>query len=217
MFNLNFLPNYRTVMIMDNIIIEYLCPNRNLFLMLRESSYQLRQTFLEHWTCAIVSFHCCDLMPGMTYRFYGVPPTVTCLLMIFIINMSNMPSLQTYFGQAKTACLCLYCTCCSCHLWFYNRGGRLRRVEIAALMVGARAKEGKGGGEGLLSPCPLPCSLWLTPIPPLLWSLYVALSQAKTFACHAWRKHLQCRLPSLWKLNLKQAHGPQLEVSETSP
>ena len=32
-------------------------------------------------------------------------------------------------------------------------------VEIATLMVGARAKEGKGGGERLLSPCPLPCSL----------------------------------------------------------
>ena len=75
MFNLNFLPNYRTVMIMDNIIIEYLCPNRNLLLMLRESSYQLRQTFLEPWTCAIVSFHCCDLMPGMTYS-YGVPPSL---------------------------------------------------------------------------------------------------------------------------------------------
>ena len=76
MFNLNFLANYRTVMIMDKyIIIEYPCPNRNLFLMLRESSYQLRQTFLEHWTCAIVSFHCCDLMPGMTYS-YGVPPNM---------------------------------------------------------------------------------------------------------------------------------------------
>ena len=76
MFNLNFLPNYRTVMIMDNIVIEYPCPNRNLFLMLRELSYQLRQTFLERWTCAIVSSHCCDLMPGMAYRFYGVPPNM---------------------------------------------------------------------------------------------------------------------------------------------
>ena len=75
MFNLNFLANYRTVMIMDNIITEYPCPNRNLFLMLRELSYQLRQTFLERWTCAIVSFHCCDLMPGMTYS-YGVPPNM---------------------------------------------------------------------------------------------------------------------------------------------
>ena len=76
MFNLNFLANYRTVMIMDKyIIIEYPCPNRNLFLMLRESSYQLRQTFSERWTCVIVSFHCCDLMPGMTYN-YGVPPNM---------------------------------------------------------------------------------------------------------------------------------------------
>ena len=76
MFNLNFLANYRTVMSMDKyIIIEYPCPNRNLFLMLRESSYQLKQTFLERWTCVIVSFHCCDLMPGMTYS-YGVPPNM---------------------------------------------------------------------------------------------------------------------------------------------
>ena len=76
MFNLNFLANYRTVMIMDKyIIIEYPCPNRNLFLMLRESSYQLRQTFSERWTCVIVSFHCCDLMPGMTYSC-GVPPNM---------------------------------------------------------------------------------------------------------------------------------------------
>ena len=75
MFNLKFLAKYRTVMIMDNIIIEYPCPNRNLFLMLRELSYQLRQTFLECWTCVIVSFHCCDLMPGMTYS-YGVPPNM---------------------------------------------------------------------------------------------------------------------------------------------
>ena len=106
MFNLNFLPNYRTVMIMDNIIIEYLCPNRNLFLMLRESSYQSRQTFLEHWTCAIVSFHCCDLMPGMTYRFYGVPPTVTWLLMIFIINMSKV---------IQTTLVVLFVPACSLH------------------------------------------------------------------------------------------------------
>ena len=48
-------------------------------------------------------------------------------------------------GWAKAACLCSYC--CSHHLWFYDRG-RLGRVEIATLGVGARAKEGKGGGGG---------------------------------------------------------------------
>ena len=55
--------------------------------MLRESSYQLRQTFLEHWTCAIVSFHCCDLMPGMTYS-YGVPPNM--IVNDMIIDMSKV-------------------------------------------------------------------------------------------------------------------------------
>ena len=35
--------------------------------------------------------------------------------------------------------------CCSRHLWFYD-SGRLGRVEIVTLTVGARAKEGKGAG-----------------------------------------------------------------------
>ena len=39
--------------------------------------------------------------------------------------------------------ICLYC--CSCHLRFYDRG-RLGRVEIATLRVGAREKEGMGEG-----------------------------------------------------------------------
>ena len=52
--------------------------------------------------------------------------------------------MQAYFGRAKAACLCSYC---------YNRhlcydGGRLGRVKIVTLRVGARAKEGKRGGGG---------------------------------------------------------------------
>ena len=39
--------------------------------------------------------------------------------------------------------ICLYC--CSCHLRFYDRG-RLGRVEIATLRVGAKEKEGMGEG-----------------------------------------------------------------------
>ena len=47
--------------------------------------------------------------------------------------------MQAYFGWAKP-CSCSYC--CSRHLWFYD-SGRLGRVEIVTLTVGARAKEGK--------------------------------------------------------------------------
>ena len=43
-------------------------------------------------------------------------------------------------------------------------------VEIAALSVGARAKEGKTRGEERKSP-----------FPPLFWSFNIALSQANTF------------------------------------
>ena len=65
-----------------------------------------------------------------------------------------------YFGWAKP-CSCSW-HLCSRDLWFYD-SGRLGRVEIVTPTVGARAKEGNGGGEGekkntafsLLSPCPL--------------------------------------------------------------
>ena len=52
--------------------------------------------------------------------------------------------MQAYFGRAKAACLCSYC--CNRHLCY--DGGRLGRVNIVTLRVGARAKEGKRGGEG---------------------------------------------------------------------
>ena len=51
--------------------------------------------------------------------------------------------MQANFGQAKAACLCSYC--CNRHLCF--DGGRLGRVKIITLRVGAKAKEGKRGGE----------------------------------------------------------------------
>ena len=57
--------------------------------------------------------------------------------------------MQAYFGWAKAACLCSYC--CNRHLCYY--GGRLGRVKIATLRVGARAKEGtrgEGGEEKIL-------------------------------------------------------------------
>ena len=50
--------------------------------------------------------------------------------------------MQAYFGRAKAACLCSYC--CNRHLCY--DGGRLGRVKIVTLRVGARAKEGKRGG-----------------------------------------------------------------------
>ena len=49
--------------------------------------------------------------------------------------------MQEYFGRAKAACS----YCCNCHLCY--DGGRLGRVKIVTLRVGARAKEGKRGGE----------------------------------------------------------------------
>ena len=50
--------------------------------------------------------------------------------------------MQACFGRAKAACLCSYC--CNRHLCY--DGGRLERVKIVTLRVGARAKEGKRGG-----------------------------------------------------------------------
>ena len=52
--------------------------------------------------------------------------------------------MQAYFGRAKAAWLCSYC--CNRHLCY--DGGRLGRVKIVALGVGAGAKEGKKGGGG---------------------------------------------------------------------
>ena len=53
------------------------------------------------------------------------------------------PAVQAYFGQAKAACLCSYC--CNRHLCYDV--GRLGRVKVVTLRVGAREKEGKIGGE----------------------------------------------------------------------
>ena len=64
-----------------------------------------------------------------------------------------------HFGRAKAACLCSYF--CSRHVWCYD-GGRLGRVKIVTLRVGARAKEGKGGGGGrkkIRTPPQYHCSL----------------------------------------------------------
>ena len=61
--------------------------------------------------------------------------------------------MQAYFGRVKAACLSSYC--CNRHLCY--DGGRLGRVKIVTLRVGARAKEGKrgGGGEKKKHPTPL--------------------------------------------------------------
>ena len=50
--------------------------------------------------------------------------------------------MQAYFGQAKAACS----YCCNRHLCYDE--GRLGRVKIVTLRVGARAKEGQRGGGG---------------------------------------------------------------------
>ena len=52
--------------------------------------------------------------------------------------------MQAYCGRAKAACLFPYC--CNRHLCY--DGGRLGRVKIVTLRVGARAKEGKRGEGG---------------------------------------------------------------------
>ena len=63
---------------------------------------------------------------------------------------------ETYFGRAKAACLCSYC--CNRHLCY--DGGRLGRVKIVTLRVGARAKEGKRGGGGEKIPLLLPLPIF---------------------------------------------------------
>ena len=50
---------------------------------------------------------------------------------------------RSILGGQKLLVLCLYC--CNCHLCY--DGGRLGRVKIVTLRVGARVKEGKRGGE----------------------------------------------------------------------
>ena len=61
------------------------------------------------------------------------------------------------------------------YFWLYDKG-RLVRVGIAALRVGARLKERKGaGGEER--------KIRLAPFPPLFLSFNMVLSQAKTFVC----------------------------------
>ena len=71
--------------------------------------------------------------------------------------------MQAYLGRAEAACLCSYC--CNSHLCY--DGGRLGRVKMVTLRVGAWAKEGKRGEKNtpssLLSPRPLPHSFWLDP------------------------------------------------------
>ena len=54
--------------------------------------------------------------------------------------MSSLQGRHILGGRNLTSCS----YCCSHCLWFYDRG-RLGRVEIVALRVSARAKEGNGG------------------------------------------------------------------------
>ena len=78
-----------------------------------------------------------------------------------------------YFGWAK-AFSCLFC--CSPYFWLYDKG-RLVRVGIAALSVGARLKERRWGGGGEEEGR----KIWLAPFPPRFLSFKMVLSQAKTF------------------------------------
>ena len=50
---------------------------------------------------------------------------------------------RSILGGQKLLVLCSYC--CNCHLRY--DGGRLGRVKIVTLRVGAKAKEGKREGE----------------------------------------------------------------------
>ena len=53
------------------------------------------------------------------------------------IGEQSWPALEAYFGRAKAACLSSYCY--RRHLWFYD-GGRLGRVKIVTLRIGANLK-----------------------------------------------------------------------------
>ena len=53
------------------------------------------------------------------------------------IREQSWPALEAYFGRAKAAFLCSYCY--ERHLWFYD-GGRLGRVKIVTLRIGANLK-----------------------------------------------------------------------------
>ena len=107
-------------------------------------------------------------------------------------------SLQCWctLGRAKAACLCSYC--CNRHLCY--DGGRLGRVKIVTLRVGARAKEGKRGRGGekkirrfLFSlPAPYPAPFDSLHFVPPLFEFKHALSRAKH--SRARRKRLHCRL-----------------------
>ena len=53
------------------------------------------------------------------------------------IREQSWPALEAYFGRAKAAFLCSYCY--KRRLWFYD-GGRLGRVKIVTLRIGANLK-----------------------------------------------------------------------------
>ena len=53
------------------------------------------------------------------------------------IREQSWPALEAYFGRAKAAFLCSYCY--KRDLWFYD-GGRLGRVKIVTLRIGANLK-----------------------------------------------------------------------------
>ena len=100
--------------------------------------------------------------------------------------------MQAYFGRAKAACLCSYC--CNRHLCY--DGGRLGRVKIVTLRVGARAKEAKRGGGGEKN-TPL---LLTRPIFSPLFEFQHALSRANH--SRARRKRLHCRLSQIERFQL---------------
>ena len=90
-------------------------------------------------------------------------------------------------------------------LLFSYDSGRLGRVEIVTLTVGARAKEGKGegGGEKILFSLPAgpppPRSLWLAPSPPLFGKFQHGAFASKL---RARRKRLHCRLGAVHVLQV---------------
>ena len=104
------------------------------------------------------------------------------------------------FSVGESCLLCSYC--CNHHLWFYD-GGRLGRVKIVTLRVGARAKKGKEGGEGtkkcfLFSlSTPSHTSFDLSHFLLSFESSNMAFSQAKTFA------HPK-KMPALQATSIKQ-------------
>lgn len=117
--------------------------------------------------------------------------------------MNAQPEVQVYFGRVK-AFLCLFC--CSPYFLLYDKG-RLVRVGIAALRVGARLKERKEGGGGEEEGR----KIRLAPFPPLFLSFKWCFRKQKHLC--AQRKLLTSSISV--SLESKCVVSPVLQLNQT--